>query len=174
MGVRAADTLCWIQCLSYPQKPFSLLYSLKKMNRKVSFTLNSFLNPLISEDDLILQYHTFPIDPSPSIFGTSLQRVKFQPILQCRSNFLKPTESTFESDNYVSVCKVIFPCFPDKLPNYLIFVFTHFWTSPLKVIWTYWSKGQKSLKRIAICLISTWKHIMYAYSYMELIHLKCA
>ena len=44
----------------------------------------------------------------------------------------------------------------------------------LKVIWSFGKRGQTSFERIHICLISIWKHIMYAYSYMKIIHLKCA
>ena len=36
-------------------------------------------------------------------------------------------------------------------------------TQILKVIWSFGIRGQKSFERIPICLISIWKHIMYAY-----------
>ena len=58
----------------------------------------------------------------------------------------------------VSHCSLLLPEAYRKVPA-MISETPYFWW--LKVIWSI-GKGQKSFESIPICLISTWKHIMYA------------
>ena len=51
-----------------------ILHFLKDWWKSIPIHQN-YTMALTVEDDLILLQHTFPIDPSPSILGTSVQRV---------------------------------------------------------------------------------------------------